>query len=444
MKFTTVLVTQPSRIRYLEESLKQLSLALTLNHNMNLLVIFNGESHQGESILTPIINMHGERVRSKTIKENSPLPTRLVSIIRNEGLRWVHLPGDDDLVIPESYANFAEALDSHPDSIAIAFSAKTIDANGAGGEKVLRPFNVNRASKSETLANALHKPLFIWPSLMFDFDALPKNIFVSRFVFDWWVGLSLFLAGDIQVVQVPLIHYRIHSDQESFHTSENRKRFEAEMMLGATLLQERAQLVLRNQADHKRFLAEIRRRPPIYGDPLFGASILLMLQNSLAQEISELQSLPEGYLGSFTERHGILMNLQEFPAFSSREASAPRKFNFRLDVAEETCRPMRKVLDEILASSGAIVGRIGCIHTSSESHHSHLAIQVDCTGIQNQGGDSTYVKAVCRQIESQLDSLTIADEQVAYWEIVVIRNLRKLLYLMRKIRTRLPIRWLRF
>jgi len=123
MKFTVVLVTQPSRTRYLKESLVQLDRALSLNENMTLLVIFNGASEVGQSLLKPLHVNHKERVRSRVVKKNTPLPSLIFSIIRNEDLAWIHMPGDDDLVIPESYSFFEKKLVEHPESIAVAFTA---------------------------------------------------------------------------------------------------------------------------------------------------------------------------------------------------------------------------------------------------------------------------------------------------------------------------------
>lgn len=440
MKFTVVLVTQPSRTGYLKESLVQLDRALSLNENMSLLVIFNGASEVGQSLLKALQVTHKERIRSRVVKKNSPLPHLIFSIIRNEGLTWIHMPGDDDLVIPESYAFFEKKLVAHPESIAVAFTANTIDEAGSRSEKILKPLDLSKISKERALANALHKPPFVWPSLMFDSRALPHDLFASRFVFDWWVGINLLLAGEIQVMRMPLVQYRIHPEQESVHASEIRKRFEAEMMLQATLFQEKTWKVLHEDFDQMDFLSELDKKPPIYGDPGFGGSISLLLHNSIGPGVARSLSYSDEYLGSFAARHGVLMNLSEFSRVLSKDVEAQEKFNFRLDIKEGTCASVRRVLSNVLQLSGPIVGQVGCIHSDRQDMKKSLLLHVECSMSNLDRFGMSPEESVCRQIESQLHLLGMTGNQNAYWETIVLRILRKFLRLFRRARVGLTVR----
>jgi len=434
MRFTVVLVTQPSRTGYLQESLVQLDRALSINKKMDLLVIFNGESETSQSLLGQLSISHKDRVRFSVVNRNSPLPNPIFSIIRNEGLAWIHMPGDDDLVIPESYSIFEKTLAEHPESVAVAFTALTIDDVGSRSEKILKPLNFGEISKEKALANAIHKPPFVWPSLIFDSRVLPQSLFASRFVFDWWVGMNLLLAGEIHMVNTPLVQYRIHSQQESARVLETRKRFEAEMMLQTVLFQETAWRLLHQEIDQEIFLSELDKKPPVYGDPGFGASIALLLSNSLKQKNPRSPRFSNEYLGDFAARHGVLMNLREFSRISLVDTKSPESFNFRLDAKEGTCVPVRRVLMDLLLPSGPVVGQVGCAHSDRKDQQEGLHLEVDCFMTNPEFSGISLKEVVFRQIESQVDMFHTTYNYNPFWEVRVLRILRKFLHLFRRAR----------
>jgi hypothetical protein len=168
-----------------------------------------------------------------------------------------------------------------------------------------------------------------------------------------------------------------------------------------------------------------------------------MLQNTFGEDKPGSEGLQQDYRGTFAERHGVLMNLREFPGVTLQERSVPDKFNFRLKIEEGTCPPVRKALHRLLSSSGDMLGSIGCAHSFVGEVSQLLLIQVDCRSLQIGSKESSLDGLLSRQIESHLDSLKVVDSQTAYWEIVVIRTLRRILQIVRKIKSGVLINWKR-
>jgi hypothetical protein len=215
------------------------------------------------------------------------------------------------------------------------------------------------------------------------------------------------------------------------------------MMLHVTLFQENGWRTLHEKTDRKQFLAELEKKPPIYGDPTFGASILLLLQNTLGEDKPVSAGHQQDYWGTFAERHGVLLNLREFPGITLQERGVPDKFNFRLEIVEGTCPSVQKALHRLLSSSGDALGSIACAHSIVGEVSQVSMIQVDCGSLQIGSDASSLEGLLLRQIESHLDLLKVVGYQAAYWEIAVIQNLRRILQIVRKIRSSFIISWKR-
>ena len=100
---TIVLVTQPSRIAYFREALERIKETLLFQQSIDLLVIFNGKSPLGERYLDTFEVQFQGRISKEIILKNSPMPRDIWNCIRKRKLRWIHMPGDDDLIIHKSY-----------------------------------------------------------------------------------------------------------------------------------------------------------------------------------------------------------------------------------------------------------------------------------------------------------------------------------------------------
>ena len=415
MKLTVVLVTQPARVDYFAESLECIAEALEKHLELELLVIFNGKSDSGEDKLKPIQDAFPTRVSSRIIEVNNPMPDSFFKIIREENLRWIHMPGDDDLVIPKAYSAFFDLMSEENSYVAVGFSAIAVNSEGTPSGKVLKPLDFNNERKERILAVALHKPLFVWPSLIFDATVVPETLFSSRFVFDWWIGIQLTLAGSVQTELKPLVKYRVHENQESFHAPEARKRFEAEIMLHSILTEDAFWKVLRSFDDLQLFFNEINKHQPVFADPHFGGSIYCTIINKFPAISSLASTVTRTYIGRFASTHNAFLNMSQFPSKSAALNSPDQVMNFQGDVLNGTCEKVAQSLNRILGWQGPFLASIGCNHSRHTNIPTTYSVIVDCgdlTSIMPKEIDSLVIQQLEVSINQKLEN----ESHLAPWE----------------------------
>lgn len=433
MKLTITLVTQPSRVEFLAISLRAIREALHLHSALNLLVIFNGVSKRGEELLQPLRGEFDGRVSTEIIEKNTPLPNEVVKIIREKELDWVHLPGDDDVVIPQTYNHFFDSIRKNPENVAFGFSAIAIDSDERPTGKILNPINTEQSSNESLLAGVLYKPIFVWPSLIFNFKTIPENIFSSRFVFDWWVGFQLLLAGPITNINLPLIKYRVHDFQESFLAPETRKRFEAEIMIQSVIIDNKFQTFLSNLEHRQLFFQDLRSNLPIYGDSTFGAPILLQLLNSSLDIPIQIDSLLSNYLAAYAAERGTYLPMDQLPTKSNIVQSRDTRMNFSGEIARGTCAEVTNSLLRILNFAHRSPFFFGCWHSDFNSVSDSNFLKIDCQKLSKADNSSIDI-LIFGQIEKSLSATLDKTSQLAPWEVRLVHSARKVLSVFRRLR----------
>jgi len=68
MKLTIVLVTQPARLQYFSQALEAIAQALEIHSDLELLVIFNGKSEEGDRNIQPLQKAFTLEYRQKQSK----------------------------------------------------------------------------------------------------------------------------------------------------------------------------------------------------------------------------------------------------------------------------------------------------------------------------------------------------------------------------------------
>lgn len=429
--FTTVIVTQPSRLPYFIEALVNIEEALISFDEMSLLIIFNGRNLLGERALEPIRNRFSKRIRVEVIEINSPMPEVVWQTIESHDLSWIHMPGDDDLIISENYRFFSEELRTRPNLVAVGFSALAIDPHGNKTGKILNPMKASTNDKVELLARAFNRPPFVWPSLMFNLKALPTRRYNSRFVFDWWVGLNLISAGPISTIRKPLVFYRVHDQQESSSASELRKRFEAKIMLEHSLCDLNVQRHLLGHEDRIRFLQKLMRNSPIYGDIFFGGPILLMLMNSIV-DLDKKDSISlTNFTSRFAASNGVYLPAYEFPGFRGLKQKRSLQLNFKCELDSNLCYEVRQPLVDSFDPNGPSLGLIKCSHSQKEYKSDGACFLIDCTA-----GKITKATDVVSQLSNLVGAFSTFSPSpivtLAPWESKLLVFLRKLLKILRK------------
>jgi len=433
MTLTVVLVTQPARVDYFAESLECIAEALEKHLELELLVIFNGKSDSGEDKLKPIQDGFPTRVSSRIIEVNNPMPDSVFKIIREENLRWIHMPGDDDLVIPKAYSAFFDLMSEENSYVAVGFSAIAIDSNGTPSGKVLKPLDFNGERKERILAAALHKPLFVWPSLIFDATCVPEKLFSSRFVFDWWVGIQVLLSGPIKTLNQELIKYRLHSNQESSQVYEIRKRFEAELML-LSILQN--PVTLNDDSEElsiELFLEHMAFHPPIYGDQFFGSSIFFSVLNSFSKRGVEVTREISDLMAEFAYSRGVGMSMSEFPHYSFINQYQPLKLNFNFSFDKSVCEDVINSLAPLRFSGNDPLFSVKCLHSLTSEDSKLKSYQIDCSEFNGEYR-SDWIDGLCKFSSTALGIGDFAIGNLSWKETQVIKGLRFFVRLLRQVR----------
>lgn len=435
VKFTTVLVTQPSRLLFFAQMLNSAQTALLMHPEMQLLVIFNGVNSEGLKLVQKLKIEFLNRIQYIVIEKNSPMPVNILNYLADFELDWVHFPGDDDLLNPEKYHLFKDAISSRPDTVAVGFSAVAIDSFGNQIGKTLKPLDLNGKSISRKIALGLHRPPFVWPSLIFKLSILPKPIYNSRFVFDWWVGLNVLCCGNVICIDQPIIFYRVHSNQESYQVSNSRKRFEAMLMLENFILKQGFLEKLYLDSSREEFFGVLVKSKPIYGDPRFGTPILLLLNNILRHS-STSKGVPESELiFQYAATQGVFLRRDEIAGFHPRFDRDSPEINFRFNVGYGVCTSVRKCLSTLMQSSGPDLGVVECLHSLPLKDRQRVIV-VDCSKTSPSLLDSLSAQLITWAENS--DSINgRVSMTLAPWEQRLLAFLQRLLKQLRLIKIQL-------
>lgn len=230
MKLTICLVTK-GRYLFLGDALRSYEPFLKTGF-VNVVLVDNGADDKSKKLLMDWKNKYPDLVSYFRSDENEPAGTPFFwEKIKSFAPEWIIFPGDDDELVFTIFESFIAALKNKPEISVYGSSAQIIDIDGKTSGLIRQPAIHRLSSKAEQLSRSLHEPPFFWPGLFFKFDLIKKEVPNSRFVFDWWVGLQLILAGKILTTSDVGVRYRFHNLQESNQTPGRRKYLEGFHML---------------------------------------------------------------------------------------------------------------------------------------------------------------------------------------------------------------------
>ena len=230
MKLTICLVTK-GRYIFLDDALRSYEPFLDTGF-VNVVLVDNGADNKSKKLLMDWKNRYPDLVSYFRSDENEPAGTPFFwEKIKSFAPEWIIFPGDDDELVFTIFESFITALKNTPEISVYGSSAEIIDIDGKISGLIRKPAIHGLSSQAEQLSKSLHEPPFFWPGLFFKFDLIKKELPNSRFVFDWWVGLQLILAGKILTTSDVGVRYRVHKLQESNQTPSRRKYLEGFHML---------------------------------------------------------------------------------------------------------------------------------------------------------------------------------------------------------------------
>ena len=230
MKLTICLVTK-GRYIFLDDALRSYEPFLDTGF-VNVVLVDNGADNKSKKLLMDWKNRYPDLVSYFRSDENEPAGTPFFwEKIKSFAPEWIIFPGDDDELVFTVFESFIAALKNTPEISVYGSSAEIIDIDGKISGLIRKPAIHGLSSQAEQLSKSLHEPPFFWPGLFFKFDLIKEELPNSRFVFDWWVGLQLILAGKILTTSDVGVRYRVHKLQESNQTPSRRKYLEGFHML---------------------------------------------------------------------------------------------------------------------------------------------------------------------------------------------------------------------
>jgi hypothetical protein len=311
--------------------------------------------------------------------ENEPNPSVMFGEIRQKVKGWCNFISDDDIFNHEILNVIESTLSQNEKLIAVSTAVEVIDSLGNKTGETRSPNYDPSVSKASNLVSALHEPSFPWPSLFFNIDVLPENLPSSRYVFDWWVGIQLIMAGQVSIVEEPGVKYRVHEGQESSVASNRRKYFEALIwfMRLVKSMEFKNWLSELSNEDKQDFWRSLSLKKPIYGDSKFS----LIMTFSIAEEMILLvdRDLKEEIMNKLALVSGVILKQSEsqhvIPGFEQRTSLS----NCRLQFKDGTCESVTSLGEYFSKQNDLPLIYVSCRH----SHSKKSSYLVECLLIKD-------------------------------------------------------------
>lgn len=429
-QLTIVLVTQPGREDFFRQAVKSISRALHIFEEIKLFIFLNGSTSASKVVAENIQSNFPNRTIIRESQFNSVLTDQLWHHLKDLQVTWVHFPGDDDIVVADKYKHFFSVIKQEPDIVAVPFNALVIDVDGKPTGKRLRAHEFNGSVEDSSLAAAFHKPPFVWPSLIFDFNSIEGPLFLSRYVFDWWLSLQLVCKNGIRTINEDLILYRTHKSQESQMTSEFRKRFEARMMMEFFVESQIFFDRIHSVSSASAFAQLLDQNLPIYGDVSFGAPVLLSILEKLHSTLGLQHQVTSTTWAEYFAASKIWIKSSELPRAEWISFTDSNSLNFQLEFASSVCGEARSSISPLFAATGPVIGQLGCSHSLMNGKGS---VVIDCESIldksESQLMDSLLVLINDFQVQN-----SVSTNSLASWEAKLLRRIRVFLNTLRKVR----------
>ena len=421
MKLTICLVTK-GRYLFLDAALKSYEPFLDTGL-VNVVLIDNGADVKSRKLLKDWKDKNPGLVKYFKSEQNKPAPYHFFwKKIQSLNPEWIVFPGDDDILILDAFHNWRSELRAQPELTAFATSARIIDETGKVTGLVRTPAIISSSNKIEELSKSLHEPPFFWPGLYFKFGAVPTTVPKSRFVFDWWVGLQLVLAGTISYTTKVGIEYRVHKNQDSFQASSRHKYFEGFHMLMELIASEKFSRHIEFMSREEIFdlLDLCFAQKPLYSQTEYTHAVLRELIFKFLQlpqtfQIRDL--ILEKYLLCF----GILIKRSDLDTFflNSTLHLTNSNGNVSIKLIDGVCSRLHDALILFNQDSGTKYD-ISCNHSKQPIG----AINVECKDLEELTKTEVADK-ILFAIESQLELNGIFSFNMTPFEKLLITRLRQ-------------------
>jgi len=383
MKLSICLVTQ-GRQNYLKEALTSYERFLE-SGDVNVIILDNGADNYSKQILNKWCVKNKSSTKYVLNATNEQVGTPFFwNKIKALDPDWVIFPGDDDVLKFDIFEEFKCALKKNEELIAFGTSVEVINSDGKSTGEIRVPPIYDLTSKPEVLAQSLYEPPFLWPSLFFKFEAIQNNVPMSRYVFDWWVGLQLILNGSTECTKSVGLKYRVHDQQESFQTPMRRKFFEGFNLLADVISSQvfERELIRLTNSDRLKLLEICAKRKPLYAQIEYSIPILRILADKVSSKNLSGEYINEIY-NNFLFGLGIYMKTGDLNNIyiKSDIPSVTADGNFSVRFEENICQLIDSSKDFFNKKSSHVV-TLACKH----SRYSKDSTYIKCHKLANLTG----------------------------------------------------------
>lgn len=416
---TLCLITK-GRPEYLNSLLNSLDLCLKYEQ-IRVLVILNGVEEKIAFQFNEWSQNYPEKVKLLKYQENDARLSRFWPSILNIKTKWISFPSDDDVLNHSFLDHWDEFENSHSSFGAIATRLELIGPTGSRLGISRNPSFKPELAMTESMAQAFSECPFLWPGLIIQVSALPKEIPDSRYVLDWWVGLHLLFSSSVQVSEKVLVNYRVHDGQESAVASLSRKNLEAITHLGNFV---NGDLFARwvsdlPQKESIEFVENLARYRPLYGDTKFSGEFVSIITSKVASLRPEHEVRISCLLANALA-HDVLIDEGQlkYLGLQNLELGSLNKSNFNLEFCAGVCEELKLVLGfKFLNPVDFPTVRVGCNHSNSNASF----VKLDCnkTAQREMILDNLEVSG-----EEQLKSRDVFLASVSPFEYNLIRKYR--------------------
>jgi hypothetical protein len=386
---------------------------------VNFLVIDNEAPKEISKLLS---NWSANQPRTKVIvcKKNTTNFNELWPLIKENSSDWIIFPGDDDRLLVDGFVTWKSIIERDQHLEAVAMSVKIIDFEGKDTGEIVSPEFSDTSRKEVNLAQALHSPPFVWPSLFIKKSAISGPFPNSRFVFDWWMGLNLVTKHNVGSSKVCVLEYRRHPLQESNMVSLNRKFFEGVYWLDEFLSSPVFVSWVKSIEDnsHRIFWKTVFVKLPLYGDRdlsnllLFNLAKILMRNSSsreLHNQVLADLSLALGSLQHDANLCGLIGN-----------SSESHFGNLRILNTELVCPILSALLHCFQGSDSSYAVTLSCEHDFNHSD----GVYVLCSSYLGRT-ERQQLDLLVRDISLQLERKGLMVFKISPRERSLILSLRK-------------------
>jgi hypothetical protein len=330
---------------------------------VNLVLLDNGSTQPYSAMLKDWSDLH-ENSNYIRLDHNCTDYNELWPEINSYLSDWVVFPGDDDRLIPNGISEWKRIATSNNSLNAIGMSATILKADGSITTDVVMPAITQISSSISPLAHSLHCPPFFWPALFIRTKLIQSPFPISRYIFDWSIGIRLVMDGNFTTSPISSVEYRRHENQESNLVSFNRKVFEGVYWLDQFINSELfiAWVCSRSEDELQVFWRSVIANPPLYGDSNLSNTLLIGIARIIRLSKHKVK-IQNALISDLSLRLGSVLHDESIQETLGRVDNDSIKLgNLRIQDEHVLCPTINGLISSVRGVENSLRVRVSCRH----------------------------------------------------------------------------------